>query len=158
MEEVQENQKKWAAAIKNMSKVYAEGGDYVQAAKDAAGELYGYGHFEVLFKPTKSTTTPFRPDGIGALSYFVGCDTVGDAGHAEDKGFAINGGRGWSEVEFNNHQIDLNGPVAIAMGSYTFTDATDGGKGDVFYTFGYKRCEDGQSRIFLHHSSPPYVE
>jgi hypothetical protein len=31
------------------SKVYAEKGDYVAAAGDAAGKLYGYGHGNVLF-------------------------------------------------------------------------------------------------------------
>ena len=29
-------------------------GDYVGAAAKAAGELYGYGHTNVLFKPTKA--------------------------------------------------------------------------------------------------------
>ena len=31
------------------SKVYAEEGDYVAAAGEAAGKLYGYGHGNVLF-------------------------------------------------------------------------------------------------------------
>merc|ERR1719331_612044 len=75
----------------------------------------------------------------------------------EDAGFAINGGKGWSNVVFTNHQIDLNGPVAIAMGSYDFTDASSGDVVTVEYTFGYKRNEDGKPRIFLHHSSVPYA-
>merc|ERR1711903_330350 len=90
-----------------------------------------------------------------AMSYFVGAKAVGD-GIPEDGGFAINGGRGWADVVFDNHQIDLNGNTAIAMGNYYFTDATDGGKTKVEYTFGYKRCDDGKVRIFLHHSSVPY--
>ena len=32
-----------------VSKVYAEEGDYVAAAGEAAGKLYGYGHGNVLF-------------------------------------------------------------------------------------------------------------
>ena len=43
----------WANAIKTISKTYLDGGDYVAAAK-AAGELYGYGHSDVLFKPNQS--------------------------------------------------------------------------------------------------------
>ena len=43
------------------------------------------------------------------------------------------------------------------MGDYTFTDATSGDKVNVYYTFGYKRNDDGKVRIFLHHSSVPYV-
>merc|ERR1719171_1838285 len=74
----------------------------------------------------------------------------------EDAGFAINGGRGWKDVTFRNHKINLNGPTAQAMGDYVFTDATSGDKVRVEYTFGYKRCEDGKVRICLHHSSVPY--
>ena len=77
-------------------------------------------------------------------------------GIAEDGGFAINGGKGWSNVVFDNHQIDLNGNVAIAMGTYYFTSAADGSKTKVEYTFGYKKNADGKVRIFLHHSSVPF--
>ena len=154
-DEVVQLQGKWKAAIKSISKVYADQGDYVGTAGDAAGELYGYGHSNVLFKPTKAAEFPFRPTANEAMSYFVGGDVV-DRGYEEDAGFAINGGKGWKEVKFNNHQIDCNGPVAIAMGDYTFTCATTGEKAKVEYTFGYKRNQDGKARIFLHHSSVPY--
>ncbi len=77
---------------------------------------------------------------------------------SEDGGFAINGGKGWSDVVFTNHQIDLNGPIAIAMGSYLFTCAATAEQLHVEYTFGYKRNSDGKARIFLHHSSVPYSE
>merc|ERR1719456_1620059 len=89
------------------------------------------------------------------MSYFVGAKAV-DGGIGEDGGFAINGGKGWSDVTFDNHQIDLNGNTAIAMGNYYFTCATTGSKTKVEYTFGYKKNYDGQVRIFLHHSSVPY--
>merc|ERR1719261_2384966 len=75
----------------------------------------------------------------------------------EDAGFAINGGKGWKSVTFRNHQIDLNGPTAQAMGDYIFVDATSGDEVRVEYTFGYKRNEDGKVRISLHHSSVPYA-
>eukprot|EP00170_Pyropia_yezoensis_P001312 contig_5826_g1316 len=77
---------------------------------------------------------------------------------AEDAGFAINGGRGWSDVVFRNHKIDYNGSTAQAMGDYVFTDATSGDKVRVEYTFGYKRCADGKVRICLHHSSVPFEQ
>merc|ERR1719326_2484141 len=54
-EEVLEAQAKWAGAIASISKTYLEKGDFVAAAGEAAGELYGYGHTDVLFKPTKAT-------------------------------------------------------------------------------------------------------
>merc|ERR1719163_1861906 len=61
--EVLECQAKWANAIKTISKTYLEKGDYIKAAGDAAGELYAYGHSNVLFKPTKAAKFPFRPTG-----------------------------------------------------------------------------------------------
>jgi len=57
---------------------------------------------------------------------------------------------------YDNHQIELKGGAAIAMGNYYFTCATTGEKSKVEYTFGYQRCDDGKVRIFLHHSSVPY--
>merc|ERR1711990_1335401 len=124
-EEVLEVQKNWAAAIARISKTHKDGGDYIQAAADAAGELYAYGHSNVMFKPTKAAEHQFRPTAEEAMSYFVGGNVV-DGGYDEDGGFAINGGKGWADCVFTNHQIDLNGPVAIAMGSYVFTCATSG--------------------------------
>ena len=127
-------------------------GDYVAAATKAAGELYGYGRSNVLFKPTKAVEAQFRPTAADAMSYFVGHKAVKD-GHKEDAGFAINGGKGWAEVVFDNHQIEVNGNTAIAMGNYYFTSCADGSKTKVEYTFGYKKNADGNVRIFLHHSS-----
>ncbi|CAK0891870.1 unnamed protein product [Prorocentrum cordatum] len=148
-------QNAWAGAIKHISRIYMENGDYVQAAATAAGELYAYGKYDVLFKPTKAAQHQFRPKAEDAMSYFVGCKSV-EHGYAEDGGFAINGGMGWSDCVYDNHQIDLNCHVAIAMGNYYFTCATTGEKSKVEYTFGYQRCDDGKVRIFLHHSSVPY--
>merc|ERR1719460_3108679 len=153
--EVKQAQAARASAIKTISSVYKSGGDYVQAASNAAAELYGYGHSQVLFKPTKAAEFPFRPTGGEAMSYFVGKDAVED-GYEEDAGFAINGGKGWADVVFDNHAIDLNGNTATAMGTYYFTCATTGDKVKVEYTFGYKKNADGKARIYLHHSSVPY--
>merc|ERR1719261_980403 len=110
-EEVLACQDAWASSIKAISAVYKSGGDFVQRAADAAGELYGYGYSNVLFKPTKAVEERFRPTGESAMSYFVGASNF-SPGISEDGGFAINGGRGWSDVVFSNHQIDLNGNIA----------------------------------------------
>merc|ERR1711862_441482 len=84
-----------------------DGGDYVATAAEAAGELYGYGRSNVLFKPTKAADAQFRPTADDAMSYFVGHETAVEGGYTEDAGFAINGGKGWSHVVFDNHQIEL---------------------------------------------------
>jgi len=157
LDEVLEAQANWATAIKNISQVYLSGGDYVGAAAQAAGELYGYGDSNVLFKPTKAAKVPFRPTAEDAMSYFVGGSAV-PGGYDEDAGFAINGGKGWSNVRFDNHQVELRGSSAIAMGTYYFTSAADDSVTKVEYTFGYKKNKDGKVRIFLHHSSVPYSE
>jgi len=154
--EVLECQDVWAKAIVKISMTYKKKGDFIQAAADAAGQLYGYGHHNVLFKPTKATKHPFRPTAGEAMSYFVGGTAVDGGYVGEDAGFAINGGKCWRQVTFNNHQIDLNGPVAIAMGAYDFVDDSSGDVVNVEYTLGYKRCADGKPRIFLHHSSMPF--
>jgi len=156
-EEVDDAQAAWASAITNISKTYLEGGDYVGVAGDAAGQLYGYGHSQVLFKPTKAADAQFRPSAEDAMSYFVGHEAV-EGGHSEDSGFAINGGKGWSKVKFDNHQTKLSGDVALAMGNYYFTCAQTGSETKVEYTFGYKKCQDGHLRIFLHHSSVPFEQ
>merc|ERR1719281_457555 len=154
--DVRDAQAKWAEAIAQISQTYADGGDYVAAAADAAGELYGYGHTNVMFKPTKAAEQQFRPSAEDAMSYFVGADAV-TGGIPEDSGFAINGGKGWASVRFDNHSVELLDNAAIAMGNYYFTCATTGEVSKVEYTFGYKKCADGKLRIFLHHSSVPYV-
>ncbi|CAE7465091.1 unnamed protein product [Symbiodinium sp. CCMP2456] len=145
----------WANAVVNISSTYLAGGDFVAVAGAAAAELYGYGYSNVLFKPTLASVNQFRPNATGALSYFVGNANVAN-GYAEDGGFAINGGKGWSAAVFENHQIEINGNVAAAMGNYYFTSADDGNVSKVEYSFNYKRTEDGKLRIFLHHSSKPY--
>ena len=153
--EVLDIQQSWADAIAHISKTYKEKGDYIGAAAAAAGELYAYGHHDVLFKPTKAAEYPFRPTAEEAMSYFVGASGR-FGGYSEDGGFAINGGRGWAKCVHDNHQILQKGGVALAMGHYYFTDAQTGDESEVEYTFGYQRCDDGKVRIFLHHSSVPY--
>ena len=154
--EVIEVQAKWAAAIANISKVHKQGGDFIKAAAEAAGELYAYGHSNVMFKPTKAAEYRFRPTAEEAMSYFVGGNAV-QGGYKEDGGFAINGGKGWASCVYNNHQVSLKGGVGLAMGTYDFTCATTGSVSTVEYTFGYVRCSDGKVRIFLHHSSVPFA-
>ena len=83
--EVSALQSKWADAIVNISSLHANSDDFVAAAKEAAGELYGYDYFPVLFKPTKARTHQFRPTPSGAISYFIGCDNVSEGGISEDK-------------------------------------------------------------------------
>jgi len=156
-EDVLQVQKKWAQAIVSISAKHKDGGDFVKAAGDAAGELYAYGHADVLFKPTKAAEYQFRPTAGEAMSYFIG-GAKWDGGYAEDGGFAINGGKRWASCVYDNHKVVIKNGIGMAIGNYFFTCATTGDEVKVEYTFGYQRCEiDGKVRIFLHHSSVPYV-
>ncbi len=155
-DEVIDAQNLWAQSIVDISNSFLTGGDYVRLAGERAGDLYGYDHSNVLFKPTKAAEQQFRPTANDAMSYFVGHDAV-ISGFKEDQGFAINSKKGFSRVIFNNHQIDCHNEVAHAMGTYEFTCATTGEISEVEYTFGYKRNDDGKVRICLHHSSIPYA-
>ena len=154
-DEVIDAQNFWAQSIVDISTSFLTGGDYVSLAGERAGELYGYDHSNVLFKPTKAAQKQFRPTSNDAMSYFVGHDAI-VGGFKEDQGFAINAKKGFSKVVFDNHQIDCHNEVAHAMGTYEFTCATTGEISEVEYTFGYKRNPDGKVRICLHHSSIPY--
>ena len=60
-------QAKWAGAIANISATHKAGGDFVKTAAEAAGELYAYGHKDVLFKPTKAAEYQFRQTPESAM-------------------------------------------------------------------------------------------
>lgn len=157
LNDIKKEQKKWGDSIVEISKSFLNKEDFVKIAKKNIKELYGYDYGKVLFKPTKAVDVPFRNTKTGALSYFVGNKAINN-GYKEDNGFAINGGNGWKKVTFKNNSIDLNGNVTTAMGTYTFTCAKSGNKVKVYYTFGYKRNKDGNIRIYLHHSSVPFLK
>lgn len=147
--EVVEAQEKWGEGIVKIGKVYSEGGDYKQAAKEHIQNLYGYDLSSVLFKPTLASIEQFRGTFDGALSYFVG----GNESYPEDKGFAI---APYTKVRWENSGIINNScNMAIAMGNYYFTK-TDGKEVKVEYTLGYVKDADGQLRIVVHKSALPY--
>lgn len=147
LDEVVGLQKRWAAWIMTLGKVYREGGDYRRKARDMITEMYAYDDGGVLFKPTRAAQVQFRDTKEQALSYFVG------GGIAEDHGFALSP---WSNIRFDNHRIILEEGLALVMGNYFFTAADSGHEMKVEFTLGIKRADDGRPVIFLHHSSLPY--
>ncbi|TNF66321.1 MAG: phosphoribosyl-AMP cyclohydrolase [Gammaproteobacteria bacterium] len=148
--EVIQAQNAWAKGIVTIGNAYLDHKDYQQVAKNLIQQLYAYNYENgiVLFKPTKASETPFRKTKESALSYFVG-DNVN---YSEDKGFAI---QPWTKVVFHNDEMYFHGDMAIAMGTYDFTD-TKGKVTSVEYTFAYVKNPKGQLKIVLHHSSIPY--
>merc|ERR1719316_794106 len=146
-EMIEAAQKAWGDGIVNIAKTHTDGGDFVQAATDHINTLYAYEESTVLFKPTLAAEEQFRPTFDKALSYFVASNNA----CPEDKGFAI---KGWTAVRFDG-DIIIVGSVGMAMGNYFFT-TPEGDEAKVEYSFGYMLDEDGNVRIFLHHSSMPY--
>lgn len=150
--EVLAAQEAWAKALIQISDDYAAGGE--EKAKTTAESVidsaYGYAQGVVLFKPTlASGQQTFRLTREGALSYFIG----GNPSFPIDKGFAI---KGWKDYKVENAGIQLSGDSAYTMGKVHLTDA-DGKTTTVDKTWGFRKGEDGQIRIVLHHSSVPYA-
>ncbi|MEE2826308.1 MAG: hypothetical protein VYE64_06745 [Planctomycetota bacterium] len=142
-------QQVWGEGVVGIGSAYTNSEDYTQVATEHVNNLYAYGMSGVLFKPTKAAEVQFRDTTESAISYFVG----GNANFPEDKGFAL---QPWTAVRFDNSGIVINGPQAMAMGNYFFTDQ-DGQETKVEYSFGYVQDENGVLRINLHHSSLPYA-
>ncbi|MGK7893103.1 MAG: hypothetical protein AB4372_05590 [Xenococcus sp. (in: cyanobacteria)] len=62
----------------------------------------------------------------------------------------------WSKVRFENVGIILHCNSALAMGNYYFTDANTEEETKAEFTFGYRRNDNSNLVIELHHSSLPY--
>jgi len=147
VDELIDLQNRWSAFIVDIGRAYQEGGNYMKAAQDMINELYAYHHGQVLFKPTKAAKVQFRETKEQALSYFVGGSIP------EDNGFALTP---WSNVRFENHQMEIEEGLAVVMGNYYFTNANTGEEVQAEFTLGIRRAKDGRPVIFLHHSSIPY--
>ncbi len=147
-EQVAAAQQIWGEGIVKIGALKGDAEAAEKAASDHLDTLYAYDQGMVLFKPTKAAEEQFRDTKSKALSYFVGGEI------AEDKGFAL---QPWTNVRFENHGTSIQGRTAIAMGNYFFT-TTDGDEVKVEYSFGYLLNDEGDLKIFLHHSSVPYSE
>jgi hypothetical protein len=149
-DEVRAAQEAWGAALIQISQDYAEGGleKATATATVVLEQAYGYGHGPVLFKPTlASGETTFRTTQEGALSYFVG----GNPDY-QDSGFAL---KEWQEYNFENAAVYINGDMALTMGHVMLIN-TDGDLTTVDKTWGFKKDDQGDLRIVLHHSSLPF--
>ena len=146
-QDVEDAQEKWGQGIVEISSAYSENGEYVKRAELHINTLYDYKDGDVLFKPTFASDVQFRSTFDSALSYFVGENGV----CPEDHGFAI---KGWTKVRFQNDNVIIHGPIALAMGNYFFTNP-EGEEVKVEYSFGYTKDSEGNLRICLHHSSIP---
>jgi hypothetical protein len=149
--EVLAAQKAWGEALVQIATTHERQGP--AAAKALAERVldtaYGYNAGPVLFKPTLTEAPQtFRTTRAGALAYFVG----GDPAFPKDSGFAL---KGWRAVEVQNAAILINGDMATTMGNVRITDKA-GQVTTVDKTWAFRKDDNGQLRIVLHHSSLPY--
>jgi hypothetical protein len=148
-EEVMQAQQAWGDSLVEIGKLYIEGKDYHSAAVEMVDKLYGYDERTVLFKPTKASELPFRLTKEGAVSYFV----RGNDDFPEDLGFAL---QPITEVHFKNAAIDISEYEAVSMGHYFFTNLA-GDHLKVEFTMVFYRAVDKTLKLWLHHSSFPFV-
>ena len=159
--EVKAAQKAWTNALVSISQTYKDEG--FDAAKSLAGDVidgaYDYQAGPVAFKPTWAYgDTTFRTGRRGAVSYFVGGDKRFD-----DLGFAIGnkpdpdtGKRSpWANAWAENAVIRLDGDTATSMG-WVYTEDENGNVSKVDKTWTWRKDDDGNLRIVVHHSSTPY--
>jgi len=146
-------QQAWGDALVAIATAYdTEGEDKARAvAIDAIERYYNHDNGPILFKPTLAAEPQrFRTTKEGAIAYFVG----GDANFPQDTGFAL---KGWREVTVDNAAIFIDGNVGMSMGDVTITDA-DGNSVSVDKTWGFKKLDNGDVVIVLHHSSLPFTK
>lgn len=147
-EEIVTAQKAWCAGLLEISNTNQTKGQAAakEVAKQIINQAYDYALGIVLFKPTLTVYPQiFRETSAGALAYFVG----GDANFPNDTGFAL---QSWKGCRIENAAILLSGPIATTMGRAFFTKA-DGSVTTVDKTLGYRKDDQGNLRIMVHHSS-----
>jgi hypothetical protein len=141
----------WGTALIAISTAYDTKG--ILAAKEIAERVvdnaYGYNYGKVAFKPTlTSEEHTFRTTRAGALSYFVGQNP-----EFPDDGFAL---KSWRKAEYETKAEFIDDDFGGWMGIVTLTDK-NGNKTKVDKSWNYKKGQDGNLRIVLHHSSTPYI-
>ena len=148
IKEIEKAQEKWGNGIVKIGELKDTIKECRMFTLDFISKMYDYENGIVQFKPTKASDAQFRGDVKSALSYFIGSDSD----FCEDSGFALNP---WVNVDFENNSINIINDIAIAMGNYFFTN-NNGDKTKVEYSFVYKKNDQGDLKIILHHSSLPF--
>ena len=149
IQEIEKAQEKWGNGIVKIGELKDTIKECRMFTLDFISKMYDYENGIVQFKPTKALEAQFRGDVKAALSYFVGSDSD----FSEDSGFALNP---WVNVDFENNSINIINDIAIAMGNYFFTN-NNGDITKVEYSFVYKKNDQGDLKIILHHSSLPFA-
>jgi hypothetical protein len=140
----------WANGLVAISTAYRNEEDYVTLASTVIRNNYNFDNGVTLFKPTLSSTVPFRTTFAGALSYFVG----GNPSFPEDDGFAKNP---WKEINFELAGIILGDRDAKVMGWKRLKKTDDSIVSAQFSMSFIRDVTTGGLKIQLHHSSLPYT-
>ena len=112
---VSDLQKKWAEGIIEIGKYKDDSTKCKEVASKVLDELYAFENGQILFKPTRAKSQPFRHNKIETLSYFIG----GNSSFPEDIGFALEP---WEEISFKNSAILTYNDRIMIMGRAFFLD------------------------------------
>ncbi|MGL5674083.1 MAG: hypothetical protein ACRDC9_13550 [Plesiomonas shigelloides] len=150
-EDILKAQNSWGDGLLGLSSVgKSDQSTLNKMAVSFVDSVYGYSDGVVLFKPTLAKDEhTFRLSKDAAISYFIG----GNEKYTQDKGFAIK--EKWVSFKHENAAIQMNGQYAYAMGKLHLVNK-QGVKTIVDKTWGFKKMDDGSTRVILHHSSLPY--
>ena len=144
-------QNHWANSIVDISRVFLQGGDYVGLAGQRAGELYGYGHSNVLFKPTKASEHAFGSTPRARCRTSSG--TTSSPGASPRTTGSPSTRRRASARWLQQPSDRLPRRSRAAMGT-TSSRAPPPARSRTSSTFGYKRNSDGQVRSAC--TTPPF--
>lgn len=160
---IQKAQEAWAKGVVAIGEVFDDKEKYTKKADVMLDELYDFDYQGfMLFKPTIAVKVPVRVSKAQTLSYFIGgpWDTKeGGPGIDRNPGFALEP---YEKVVFSQDFffMTLASGELLVMGQCTFKSKSDElnawTETTADYTFGYRLADDGQLRIFLHHSSVPF--
>lgn len=155
--EISQVQQAWGDGVVSLGQAQEQGASHeelVVLATKHVEKFYDYDNPETVvgFKPTLSTTVPFRRTKEGAISYFVGGDANENGSAEHDHGFAL---KPWTKVRFVNNAVNVIENIATAVGTYYFTDKNDNDT-EVYYSFVYRKNEKGELKIIVHTSFLPY--
>jgi hypothetical protein len=148
-EEVRKTLDDWAVGVLSINQAKLNGEDYAAIAESFLEDAYNFDDGLVLFKPTLSSTVPFRTTLEGALSYFIGENPA----FPEDTGFAL---KPWTSIAFDFVGMIFDENRAILQTQAHFT-ASDSSVTTAYFSMSLTRSSKKSNlKIDLHHSSLPY--
>ena len=134
----------WASGVIEIGKIFKDGADVVEKAKEFIDSHYAFDFQDVLFKPTYTKEVVFRNTRDEALSYFISGDIK------EDKGFAL---KPWEKISLDKIYTLNEHNITITMGILNLKPLDTLDEIRLAFTFVLIKDDKDQLKIKVHHSS-----